>query len=239
MEEDEAPEVDENEPPKSKLGEIYQLGRHRVMCGDSSDNVNLTQLLGGSEMDLVFTDPPYGIDANKMTMGSGKKEFHRGDNDWDTSAPDVAYLLELAPKVCIWGGNYFTDVLPVTNDWLCWHKKNDNLSFSEFELAWTNYGKNCRHISHHWGGEEKQHVTMKPVDVCAWGIKQSGDTQNVLDVFLGSGSTLIACEQTDRTCYGMELDPKYTDVIRKRWVKYVYGEEALENDKWVELTPVV
>lgn len=234
VEEDEAPEVSD-EPPVSKLGEVYQLGRHRVMCGDSTDGLNLTQLLDGSDIDLVFTDPPYGIDANKMTMGSGKKQFHRGDNDWDTSAPDVAYLLELAPKVCIWGGNYFTDVLPVTNDWLCWHKKNDNLSFSEFELAWTNYGKNCRHISHHWGGEEKQHVTMKPIEVCVWGIKQSGDTTNVLDVFLGSGSTLIACEQTDRTCFGLELDPKYVDVVRRRYHKFVTGSE----EGWQDATPAI
>jgi DNA modification methylase len=170
--------------------------------------------MDGKKADMVFTDPPYGINAEKMTMGAGKKDFHRGA--WDSETPDVKWLLEAAKYVCIWGGNYFTDQLPVTNDWLCWHKKNDGRSFSEFELAWTNFGKNTRHISHHWGGEKKQHVTMKPVAVCIWGIKLT-EGKIVFDPFLGSGSTLIACEQTDRTCYGLELDPLYVDVICKRW----------------------
>lgn len=230
IEEDEAPEVS-SEPPISELGKIYQLGRHRVMCGDSTKD--LDKLLDGIKIDLVHTDPPYGIDADKMTMGSGVKEFHRGN--WDNTAPDVTYLLELADKVCIWGGNYFTDMLPINNDWLCWYKKNDNLSFSEFELAWTNYGKNTRHISHHWGAEKKQHVTMKPIEVCAWAIKLAGKANTILDTYLGSGSTLIACEQTDRTCYGMELDPKYVDVIRKRYAKFVEPDEWEET--WESLTP--
>jgi DNA modification methylase len=226
VEEDEAPEVS-SEPPVSKLGEVYQLGRHRVMCGDSTKD--LDRLLDGAVIDLVHTDPPYGIDADKMTMGSGAKDFHRGE--WDNTAPDVTYLLDLADKVCIWGGNYFTNVLPANNDWLCWHKKNDNLSFSEFELAWTNYGKNTRHISHHWGAEKKQHVTMKPIEVCAWAIKLAGEVNTVLDTYLGSGSTLIACEQTDRICYGCELDPKYVDVIRKRYWKFTHdgNEEGWED----------
>jgi DNA modification methylase len=234
VEEDEVPEVDETEPPASQLGEVYQLGRHRLMCGDSTDGIALAELIHDASIDLVHTDPPYGIDANNMTMGKGKKEFHRGSTNWDTEAVDVAYLLELAPKVCIWGGNYFADQLPANNDWLCWHKKNDDRSFSEFELAWTNYGKNTRILSHHWGGEEKQHVTMKPLAVCMWAIKLLPDIETVLDVYGGSGSTLIACEQTNRTCYMMELDPKYCDVTRKRYAKHIGEEEA-----WQELTPAI
>lgn len=216
VEEDEVPEV----PTEaiSKLGEVYQLGRHRLMCGDATKIEDVEKLMNGQKADMVFTDPPYGIDADKMTMGTGKKDFHRGN--WDSTRPDVLFLLGLAPKVCIWGGNYFADVLPVTNDWLCWHKKNDGLSFSEFELAWTNFGRNSRLISHHWGSEKKEHVTMKPVSVMAWGIEQIDTAKNILDPFLGSGSTLIACEQTNRTCYGMELDPKYCDVIRKRYENF-------------------
>jgi len=84
---------------------------------------------------------------------TGKKKFYRGD--WDNKKIDISVILTLADKVCIWGGNYFANILPVNNDWLCWHKKNDGLSFSEFELAWTNYGLNTRIISHHWSGEEK------------------------------------------------------------------------------------
>ena len=200
--------------PITKLGDLWLLGNHRVLCGDSTDKTTVERLVDGKKADMVFTDPPYGIDADKMTMGSGKKDFHRGE--WDSEVPKISWLLDQAQYVCIWGGNYFVDQLPITNDWLCWHKKNDGLSFSEFELAWTNYGKNCRHLSHHWGGEKKQHVTMKPVQVCVWGMELV-DAKTVFDPFLGSGSTLIACEQTDRICYGMELDPLYVDVICKRW----------------------
>jgi hypothetical protein len=191
VEEDEAPEVSD-EPPVSKLGEVYQLGRHRIMCGDSTDFGAVTDLLDGANIDLLMIDPPYGINAEKMTLGKGKKEFHRGD--WDSDRPDLTTLLEFGNKKCIWGGNYFSDVLPISNDWLCWHKKNDDRSFSEFELAWTDYGKNTRLLSHHWGGEEKKHPTQKPLQVMVWAIEMVG-ANNVLDGFLGSGSTLIACEQ--------------------------------------------
>jgi hypothetical protein len=129
--------------------------------------------------------------------------------------------------VCIWGGNYFCDVLPISNDWLVWHKKNDGLSFSECELAWTNFGCNTRHFSHHWGGEKKLHVTMKPLEVIAWAMNKSKEkAKTVVDLFGGSGSTLIACEQTGRKCYMMELDPHYADVIIDRWEKMT-GEKAV------------
>lgn len=162
--EDEAPEVQEE--AVSKLGQIWQLGDHRLMCGDSTDEETVKNLMGGAEADLVMTDPPYGIKANKMTMGSGAKDFYRGEG-WDEERPDISLAFTLADNVCIWGGNYFCDALPISNDWLIWHKKNDGLSFSECELAWTNFGCNTRHLSHHWGNEKKLHVTMKPVAVIA------------------------------------------------------------------------
>ena len=221
-EDDFVPDIDK--PPKYDInkGDVYTLGNHRLMCGDSTDKADVDLLMDGDKADMVFTDPPYGIDADKMTMGSGAKEFHRGN--WDNERPDITFILDLAEKICIWGGNYFADILPATNDWLCWHKKNDGLSFSEFELAWTNFDKNCRHLSHHWGNEKKQHVTMKPVQVCAWGISLV-DGVSVLDLFGGSGSTLIACEQLNRKCYMMELDPKYCSVIIERW-EALTGKEA-------------
>ena len=210
--------------PITKLGDIWTLGRHRLMCGDSTTDV--IKLIGEEQISLLMTDPPYGIGADKMTMGTGAKQFHRGD--WDGERPPINDMIGYAVKSCIWGGNYFSDVLPITNDWLCWWKKNDNLSFSEFELAWTNYGKNCRHISHHWGYEKKLHVTMKPLEVISWAIETSDTEGNVLDLFGGSGSTLIACEQLNRTCYMMELDPKYCDVIIKRW-ETLTGQKAVLN----------
>lgn len=219
-------EVEPPEEPRTKLGDIWQLGRHRLMCGDSTDTETVEKLLDGAVIDLVMTDPPYGINAEKMTMGSGAKDFHRGE-DWDSERPDISIAFAIAPLVCIWGGNYFADSLPVTNDWLCWWKKNDGLSFSEFELAWTNFGRNCRHIAHHWGGEKKLHITMKPLEVIAWAIQQTKEKcETIVDLFGGSGSTLIACEQLDRICYTMELDPKYCDVIIDRWEQFT-GEKAV------------
>jgi DNA modification methylase len=220
--EDEVPEVVD---PISKRGDIWLLGNHRVMCGDSTMIDDVERLMNGEKFDLL-TDPPYGISAEKMTMGSGKKDFHRG-NDWDNTIPDFYQMLEFFEKQIIWGGDYFADKLPPNNHWLCWDKKNPNLSFSEFELAWSNVGKNCRIKSHHWGGEKKLHVTMKPVAVMEWCLGYLDN--NIFDLFLGSGSTLIACEKTNRKCYGMELDEHYCDVIIKRWQNYTGKEATLES----------
>ena len=218
---DDVPEVPEE--AKTKLGDLYILGDHRLLCGDSTKAEDVEKLMNGEKADALVTDPPYGINANNQTLGNGKKQFHRG-GDWDKSRPEITALLGLSSTQIIWGGNYFSDVLPPTNDWLCWHKKKaPNLPFSEFELAWTNLGKNCRILSHHWSGESKLHPTMKPVPVMEWCIDMTEGT--ILDPFLGSGSTLIAAEKTNRKCYGMELDPKYCDVIVKRWEDFT-GKKA-------------
>lgn len=225
---DDAPDVEEE--TVCRLGDIWQLGRHRLMCGDSTNADAVSVFMSEKRADMVMTDPPYGINANKMTMGSGKKEFHRGSDTWDKERPDISFVLELADSVCIWGGNYFADILPVTNDWLVWHKLNDGLSFSECELAWCNFGRNTRIIQHHWGNEKKLHVTMKPVSVIAWAIQQAKkQPETVLDLFGGSGTTMIACEQLGRTCYMMELDPKYCDVIIRRWESFTGGKAVRVN----------
>ena len=198
------------------LGDLFEIGEHRLLCGDSTDIEKVELLIKGDKCNLL-TDPPYGIKANKQTLGTGKKQFHRGE-DWDNEVPDFFYILALIDQAIIWGGNYFTNRLDVTNDWLCWHKKNDGLSFSEFELAWSNVGKNCRLFSHHWGGEEKMHPTMKPIKVMEWCISFL-DEKPILDIFSGSGSTMVAAHQLKKKCYGMELDPKYCQVIVDRMRK--------------------
>lgn len=198
------------------LGDLFEIGDHRLLCGDSTDIDKVEKLINGEKCNLV-TDPPYGIKANKQTLGTGKKQFHRGE-DWDNEVPDFFYVLSLIDKAIIWGGNYFADRLDVNNDWLCWHKKNDGRSFSEFELAWSNVGKNCRLFSHHWGGKQKMHPTMKPIKVMEWCINFL-DSKPILDIFSGSGSTMVAAHQLKRKCYGMELDPKYCQVIVDRMKK--------------------
>ena len=199
--------------PFSKRGQVWALGNHRLMCGDSTKPEDMRLLMDGASPALMVADPPYGIDAPGKTLGTGKKHFYRGV--WDKNRSSVAFLLKLAPIQIIWGGNYFTDELAPTNDWLCWHKKNDGLSFSEFELAWTNLGKNTRIFAHHWSGEVKAHPTQKPLPVIEWCLGMA--TGSIIDPFLGSGTTLIACEKLDRICYGMEIEPRYVDVALKRW----------------------
>lgn len=176
------------------------------------------------KFDLLLTDPPYGISANRQTLGSGKKKFYRG-GDWDESAPDVVPLLELAKHACIWGGNYFTG-LPVSNDWLIWHKLNDGLSFSECEMAWSNLGRQTRHFSHHWSGEEKQHPTQKPLPVMVWCLTFAPMAKTVLDPFMGSGTTGVACAQSGRAFTGIERERKYFDIACER-IERAYAQGKL------------
>lgn len=189
----------------------------KVVIGDATlylgDCMDILPML--SEVDAVITDPPYGISANKQTLGAGKKQFDRG-GDWDDSVPDIKIWLSMAEFCCFWGGNYFSDQLPPTNDWLIWHKMNDGRSFSECEMAWTNFGKQVRHLSHHWSGEEKMHPTMKPLPVMLWTLEKAGNVQSILDPFMGSGTTGVAAVQMGRKFIGIERERKYFDVACER-----------------------
>lgn len=167
------------------------------------------------KVDAVITDPPYGISANKMTLGKGKKEFSRG-GDWDDSRPDLGWIPAFARWYCVWGGNYFSDVLPPTNDILVWHKLNDGRSFSECEFAWTSSGKQARIKSHHWSGEEKEHPTQKPLPVMLWTLGYFPDAGLILDPFMGSGTTGVACMNLGRSFIGIEREPKYFDIACER-----------------------
>ena len=167
------------------------------------------------KVDACITDPPYGIGANKQTLGKGKKEFNRG-GDWDSAAPELAMCVSAAKLLCFWGGNYFSDQLPPTNDWLIWHKLNDGRSFSECEMTWTNFGKQARHLSHHWSGEEKQHPTQKPLRVMRWCLGFVQDAQTILDPFMGSGTTGVAAVQMGRQFIGIEREPAYFEIACRR-----------------------
>jgi DNA modification methylase len=202
-------------PTRAKLGDYWVVGNHHIICGDSSDKA--TRKRFNKDFQYIVTDPPYGISAEKMVLGNGKKDFHRGD--WDSFKPDLKWLLDEAKTLIIWGGNYFANSLPETNHWLCWYKKIANVSFSEFELAWTNLGKQARIFSHHWSGEKKNHPTMKPLPVMIWCLDFLPSGVDVFDPFAGSGSTLVACERTKRNGYAIELDPQYVDVILDRLEK--------------------
>lgn len=253
VEEDEAPEVS-SESPVSELGVVYQLGRHRVMCGDSTDFGATTDLLDGKTIDLIFSDPPYGIDVVNNDMvgadfGVAKKgKYSKVVNDDTTDSAQNFYIVvkELCDKIILWGGNYFVGFLPFSDGWLVWDKRGDSgikNTFADGELAWCSFHTPVRLYTQLWNGmiregekEKRVHPTQKPLQTLSKIINDfSKPEQLIYDGFLGSGSTLIACEQTDRTCYGMELDPKYADVIRKRYAKFVNNNELPEN--WEELTP--
>lgn len=236
IEEDEAPEVS-SEPPVSKLGEIYQLGRHRVMCGDSTDKASVELLMNGAKADLAITDPPYGINiVQGGSVGGGKlartTEYSpiANDDGVETAHKVIEIMKNTTENQIVFGGNYFADRLEPKMCWVVWDKDNTG-NFADCELAWTSFDRAAKLYKVTWNGmiregesDKRVHPTQKPIKLFDYIIRDF-EPNTVQDLFLGSGSTLIACEQTDRTCYGMELDPKYVDVIRKRYWKFVNGSE--------------
>ena len=231
--------------PVTKLGDIWTLGRHRLMCGDSTDRANVGRLMDGAKADMVFTDPPYGInlDTDYSQLPSTKKEGNRNYSRvaGDDKQFDYQLFQWLQCKEQIWfGANYYAKTLPDGGSWLVWDKrceeKFDRMFGSGFEIAWSKVPhkqKIYRHNNTLFGGDSeargKEHPTQKPTKLCADIIGDIGEENDiVLDPFGGSGSTLIACEQLNRTCYMMELDPKYCDVIIMRW-ETLTGDKAVLN----------
>jgi len=168
-------------------------------------------------VDLVLTDPPYGIGANKMTLGSGKHSFHRGAS-WDDEAPVeiIKTLPNLAGECCVWGGNYFAHSFPEVNSWLVWHKMNDGRSFSEAEMAWTNYAPQLRVFSKYAARRLKQHPTEKPIEIMRWSLSFSKTAGTILDPFMGSGTTLRAAKDLNRNAIGIEIEERYCEIAAKR-----------------------
>lgn len=246
--EDEVPEVS-TEEAVSKLGEIYQLGRHRILCGDSTKIEDVERLMDGKKADMVFTDPPYGMklnaDYDAMSKNSTKVKGNAYSNViGDETDFDPRPLMELfgyCKEQLWWGADYYYDKLPPHGSWLIWAKRNENMLDiigNHFEVCYSMNPRLRRIIYKNWSGVtarnpqfEREHPTEKPISLNADIIKErTTDDQIVVDLFLGSGSTLIACEQTNRICYGMEIDPKYIDVIRKRYAKFIGKEEEWEAE---------
>lgn len=173
--------------------------------------------------DLLLTDPPYGIGANKMTLGNGKRRLDRGDEDWD-AAPPPQWLLEMAihqaKAAILWGGNYFK--LPPARCWLVWDKGTGDNSFADAELAWTNIDSVVKLLKHSWvganakeQGEDRTHPTQKPVRVMEWCLDRIDGTV-VCDPFMGSGTTGVACVRRGKQFIGIEKDRGYFDIAVKR-----------------------
>lgn len=239
IEEDEAPEIDENEPAKSELGKVYQLGNHRLMCGDSTDAGSVAILMDGQKADMVFTDPPYNVGFNGR---SGKFDVIKNDDlpgiEFDSLIQKTCEVIKgLKPKnTYIWCNWKFYGILQKYIEpkaCIVWAKNNFGMGKGyrhqhEFCMFNGEIDEDITTETDLWQENKDtnyEHPTQKPVSLCARALRNTKKAKTVLDLFGGSGSTLIACEQLGRKCYMMELDPKYCDVIRKRYWKFVTGSE--------------
>ena len=230
--EDEAPEVDEDAEPITKLGDIWQLGRHRLMCGSSTDKDSILKLTENNTIYLIYTDPPYGMNAVSKSgvLSKNYKTDIMGDDDNSVaiSAFMLANEMYRNTNQIWWGANYYTECLPSSECWIVWDKNNGASDQTDCELAWANFRSVVRQFTMASEKKNRVHPTQKPVKLFAEIVKKFDKNNNfktVLDLFGGSGSTLIACEQLDRTCYMMELDPKYCDVILQRYINFTGTSE--------------
>ena len=250
-------EVPEEVEPIAKQGDIWQLGRHRLMCGDSTSVDNMNKLFGGNTIDLVLSDPPYGIDVVQNNSIGGDKAFGKvggghivksntymkikGDDTTDTAKEFYNSCVSMnIYNYILFGGNYFTDFLEPKACWIVWDKQNTG-NFADVELAWTSFDKGAKLYQWLWNGlcrkgdrksegSKRVHPTQKPVGLLADILNDfSKENDNIFDGFGGSGSTLIACEQTNRICYMIEYEPHYVDVIIARWEKFTGQKAVLLN----------
>ena len=245
--EDDMPEVVET---RAKLGQVWQLGRHRLVCGDATDTATVQKLMAGNEAALIFTDPPYNLDFKGQRINGNEKNKHdliKNDNlqidEFDNFVKKVlTNYLEMKPKAWYF---FFSDLTldmlltpmrEVGFTWksiLIWMKPMSTISAKDYKSRYEPFVYGCKPNSFY--GERYNdediwqfarvkkndlHPTMKPLDLIVKALNNSSKPNEiVVDLFGGSGSTLIACDQTDRTCFMMELDPKYVDVIIARWEK--------------------
>lgn len=226
--EDEVP--DAPEVPVSKLGDIWQLGNHRLMCGDSTSIDAVEKLMDGVKPDLIHTDPPYGMNAVSksavLTKNYGTDIM--GDDSPDIAKDAFALINGLYPeaKQIWWGANYYCSVLPDSECWLVWDKNNGGSDQTDCELAWANFRSVVRQFTQASEKTNRVHPTQKPVSLMEWIIKRFNLSANTIaDYFGGSGSTLIAAEKHGLQGFIMEFDPKFADVIIKRWQDFT-GEQA-------------
>lgn len=252
-------ETDNTREPITKFGDVYQLGEHRLMCGDSTDKAMVEILMNGVKADIILSDPPYGMHLDTDFSGAvgslgrrGGQEGTRGnkydkvigDNeDFNPKLINTFFDNFSCKEIFLFGADYYAELLPNKNEgsWLVWDKRKESQADaigSEFELIWSKNKHKRRMLRHDWFGflssqnakdaQHRVHPTQKPVTLLADIINQWGEGLDVVvDLYGGSGSTLIACEQLNRKCYCMELDPKYCDVIIKRWETFT-GKKAIK-----------
>ena len=248
--------IEDNPPekvePRVKLGDLWQMGGHRLICGDSTDPAVIDRLMDGVKADMVFTDAPYGVSAvnsEGTVIGYGENHLAErgkyapiiGDDTTETAQQAYDILSQICDKLILWGGNYFLDFLPSSDGWLIWDKRGESgirNNFADGEMAWCSFHTPIRIYHQLWNGmiregehEKRVHPTQKPVRLLGEVLKDfTSEGDIVVDVFGGSGSTLIASEQLNRKCYMCELDPHYCDVIIERWENFTGKKAVLLND---------
>ncbi len=190
------------------------------------------------KVDLVLTDPPYGINIASTGKVGGSvlaNNTRHIVSDWDSKTIDgfvISRIISHGRQAMIFGGNYFTDLLPVGRHWLVWDKKNTMPTFSDCELAWTNIDrKSVKLLTFEYNGligkrEARVHPTQKPVEVMQWVIRGIKNAQTILDPFMGSGTTLVACAKLGRRGIGIEIDEGYFDIACRR-VEKAYAQPDL------------
>ena len=244
VKEDEAPEV-KDEEPKAKMGDIYQLGRHRLMCGDSTKAENIDRLMDGVKADMVFCDAPYGY-KYESNYQDEYKMLQNDDKILDFIPAIWGTMKDNCPvyEFCGWQSlkqwlEYFENTSLDLKNVIIWKKNNWSMGdlkgayAGQYEvILYLNKGRvelNGSRDTDIWEFDReppKMHPTMKPIELIAYALKKSSKKCDVvLDCFGGSGSTLIACEKMQRKCYMMEIDPHYCDAIIDRWEQYT-GRKA-------------
>ena len=249
----EAEEDDYEAPSEIKtdivLGDLIEIGNHRLLCGDSTDSDAVARLMNRHSPDMVLTDPPYGVNA--VSKSGVLKESYKvdilGDSDTNAACDAFSLVYSLYPDASHiwWGANYYTldAQLPNAKCWITWDKqeKNNHIDQADCELAWTNINSPSRIFHHLWAGfrrdsekgEKRVHPTQKPIQLISEIVLHFKKVKSelILDLFLGSGSTMVAAHQLNRKCFGMELDPKYCQVIVDRMHKLDPSLEIKINGK--------
>jgi len=249
--EDEVPELPVE--AKTKLGDIYQLGRHRLMCGDSTDENQVAKLMNNQLADMIFTDPPYGVNYDGGHANEKRREKLKNVNAINMYGLPILNAFNFSQKnaaLYLWfAGTKVKSVIEglekanwEIRSWIIWNK--NMAQFGAIGAQYKQKHEPCIYAfkkgqAVNWSGPTNEvsvwdvnrhsknefHPTQKPIELVTRALKNH-DASIVLDLFGGSGSTLIAAEQTERTCYMMELDPKYCDVIIQRW-ETLTGEKAV------------